>query len=844
MPDSIPRKEVDLKEDPKLISPPILVGPAYACSNRVKVISFIPFATIEIELNGAISATQPVGFPEPNGALIILPAALVGGEVIRARQKTANALSGWSNTIVAISHLQDYPAGPPRPEIAPAPLYECGSRTGVGNLLVGANVWITANGSEVGRVNGCNSPQGVNVTPDYSLNQDVVAQSDLCNDKSPLSKLEITKGYPYPLPVVGFDQVFEGSQQIRITNIANGARVNLRINGNNMGTSACWGGSLLWGLGSPLAAGAVLEATQRLCSSQPPSNPGGTKVEPCGSLPAPIVYPVQVGATSITLASQVWGAIVKVYVNNVKVGQGSGSVIPLTVTIKWNDVILVGQEIGNCKSAFLTRLTPLCVAPLPSFNPAGLNLFPVGWMEYAQGDTKGSVYYPAQADGQNAAFNKRLAQVGKTPIVFMAHGNHDSADPSYLGYDYFQYQLARMGFVAVSVDCNAVNWPNSGGGVANIEARVDLILSSMQFFIDQNNTAGTTFTSKIDFGRTGLMGHSRGGDAVVMLPEVIALPGVVIKAVLPLAPTDFRFYILDADINPRKMDLMTILPAGDGDVWSNDGARFYDRCVPLVFKSQLYVFNTNHNFFNRQWLLDEGAGPARMLRTEHEDILSVYGCTFFRKVLMGHNSLLSFLTWHQLPLGARTDKVHLSFQLKKALTVDDHQQRGGIATNTMGQPTSFASLVAAEFAFTQNDPASFDDSFFGNSIGMVLKYEKQNATFTSNLKPVQDLNKKEVWIRVAEVYTGSDHIDTGFQLGLTDTGGVTIWVDSNAVGTVPDPYPHPSKFKTMLKTLRFPASCFAQNRRFRINQVKAIKIRCNRPAPHPPLAFDDLQIVT
>ena len=165
-------------------------------------------------------------------------------------------------------------------------------------------------------------------------------------------------------------------------------------------------------------------------------------------------------------------------------------------------------------------------------------------------------------------------------------------------------------------------------------------------------------------------------------------------------------------------------------------------------------------------------------------------------------------------------------------------------------PTQWVSLLPLLPWLRQNLPSprmirrALMILFFGNSIGMVIKYEKQNATFTSNLKPVQDLSKKEVWIRVAEVYAGTDHMDTGFQLGLTDTGGVTVWVDSNAVGSVPDPYPHPQKFKTMLKTLRFPAACFAQNRRFRINQVKAIKLRCNRAAPHPPLAFDDLQIVT
>lgn len=98
---------------------------------------------------------------------------------------------------------------------------------------------------------------------------------------------------------------------------------------------------------------ASLEATQRLCPSQPPSPPSVTTSLPRNNLPAPVVYPVQVGATSIILLAPVWGAIVKVYINNTKVGEGIGTIIPLTVAVKWNDTILVGQELGPCKVHFL-----------------------------------------------------------------------------------------------------------------------------------------------------------------------------------------------------------------------------------------------------------------------------------------------------------------------------------------------------------------------------------------------------------------------------------------------------------------------------------------------------------
>jgi len=841
--DRIPRKEVDLKDDRKVISSPVLVGPAYACSKVVKVDGFIPFATIEIEINGVIVTTQVVGFPDPNGALIYLSSPLAPGQVIRARQKSGGATSAWSNSIIVKAHQQDYPAGPPRPVINPAPVYECGSRTGVGNLLVGANVWITANVPEVGRVNGCNDQQGINVSPDYSLNQNVNAQSELCGDKSPLSVTEKTKGYPYPLQAPGFDAVYEGSQQIRITNIANGARVNLKINGINQGTSGCWGGSLLWNLSSPLSAGTTLEATQRLCSGPGPGPSGTTTVQPCSNLPAPSVYPVQIGDTHIVLTAHVWGAIIKVYINNIKVGQGSGSVIQLTQAVKWGDVILVGQELGTCKSNYLALVKPMCVAPPITFDPSFLNLFPVGFMEYNKDDAKGSVYYPAEEDGDSKKFNRRLAELKRTPIIVIAHGNHSPADPSYLGYDYFQQQLARMGFIAVSVDCNATN--GAGGGVANIEARVDLIIQSIRLFQNFDTSAGNIFQNKIDFSKVGLMGHSRGGDAVVMTPEVIAISGVSIKAVLALAPTDFRAYTGSGNVLPKKFDFMTILPAGDGDVWSNDGARYYDKSKPTEIKSQLYVYYTNHNFFNRQWLFNDGAGPSVMQRFEHEQILSTYGSAFFRTILMGHSSTMPFLTGHALPAGARVENVHLAAQKSKQITVDDHEQAGGIGTNSMSQATVQNALVAKEYPFSNYVAGTYNTSFFGNTTGMVIKYDKQNATFVSNLKPFQNLKSKEIWIRVSEVYGGSPHNNTGFQLGVTDKNGVTAWVDSNGVGGIPDPYPHPSGEKTMLKTLRFRAICFSQSsRRLSIDQIVKISIRCNRALPHPALAFDDLQIVS
>jgi hypothetical protein len=191
--DEQPRREFDLKDDPKVISPLVLDEPLYQCAAAVTVISFIPHAQLEIEIGGGVVATVTGGFPEPNGQSVSVP-ALVAGQKVRARQKTPTATSAWSPTVAVKDHTKDYPAGPPRPEINPAPVYRCGSRTGVSNLLVGSNVWITADAVQVGGVGGAKAHQGVNVNPDYNLGQHVRAWSELCKDPSPPSEEHIMRG--------------------------------------------------------------------------------------------------------------------------------------------------------------------------------------------------------------------------------------------------------------------------------------------------------------------------------------------------------------------------------------------------------------------------------------------------------------------------------------------------------------------------------------------------------------------------------------------------------------------------------------------------------------------------
>lgn len=845
----VPRDHLQLKEKPGLLSPPYLAQP-YQCATTVTVYGFVPHATLDVEVAGAVVVSQSVGFPEPVGATLALPAPLVAGQIVRARQTLGAAMSDWSAPVKALDHTQAFPAGPPRPVINPAPVYQCGIRTGVGNLLAGANVWITADGTEVGRVDGCNPQQGVNVAPPYGLNRHVRAWSELCKDPSPPSVDEITQKPPSPLPAPAFGTIYAGGEQLAINNIVNGAAVTPLRNGVNLGTRGCWGGTLLVGLSPPFATSDVFTATQRMCPGDPESPPGTGTVSPCASLPAPHIGPVQSGDTRLTITSAALGATIKVWVNGVHVATGSAPVVLLGGTIlKLGDTLHVVQELPGCKGQTALEVKVACVDAPITGNPAALDLFPVGHADYSDGGAvKGSVYYPAEDDGKNQPFNKRLTKLGRTAIVFMAHGNHSPADPSYLGYDYFQAALAKMGIVAVSVDCNALN--GVGSGVGNIEDRADLIIDSIKHFQSLDADITSLFFQRIDFKSLALMGHSRGGDAVVTLPSVIGLPGVKIRGVLALAPTNFRFWFGLSTIAPKGHAFMTILPAGDGDVVDNNGAQFYDQATPAPYKSQLYVHFTNHNFFNRQWLLDDGVGPPRVSRADHERILTAYGCAFFRNVLLGH-ATDGHLLGSEKPGGVLSGHVHLSFSKKAQATVDDHEDGNGIGKNSLSEPTAQSGgLSADEFAFAQAPtggpaPGAFNGSFFGLTTGMVVRPGGASRLFRSSVGTM-DLTKKEIWLRAAEVVAQQGAVPSGasgFQLGVEDENGVTAFVDVDLVGGLPRPYPRPSRTKSMLNTIRFKADCFkVGQRRLSLSKVTALLIACNR-TDERALAFDDLQIV-
>jgi hypothetical protein len=176
--------------------------------------------------------------------------------------------------------------------------------------------------------------------------------------------------------------------------------------------------------------------------------------------------------------------------------------------------------------------------------------------------------------------------------------------------------------------------------------------------------------------------------------------------------------------------------------------------------------------------------------------------------------------------------------------------------NALSQSTQQSGgLTAAEFDFSFTGSATFNQSFFGKTVGMVAQTSSVSGDYKSNLGSPMDFTGKELWVRAAEVYDGTSvpANATGFQIGLEDTSGKIAMVDSNtSIGGLPRPYDRRADdlaiigvdlTKTMLTTFRFPGTCFSNALSgFDITKVTAVHIQLDRNDKRA-LAFDQLQIV-
>ena len=283
-------------------------------------------------------------------------------------------------------------------------------------------------------------------------------------------------------------------------------------------------------------------------------------------------------------------------------------------------------------------------------------------------------------NGQGAAFLEWPCSDGRTPI------------PSYQGYDYVGALLASQGFFVVSISANGVNAVDNNVRDLGALARAELIQKHLDILNGFNTTGGapfgTRFVGKIDLTRVGTMGHSRGGEGVARhFTFNLSLGSPYgVRAVLPLAPTDFNRTLVN------NVPLLVILGYCDGDVSNLQGVHFYDDVRYNVSgdpasKHYVLVMGADHNFFNTVWSPSSGipgsaddwvafipggvsdsfcgtnssTSSGRLTETQQRAVATGFFTAFFRSFVGGETQFIPILTGDAPPPPSVTRNLFVTY---------------------------------------------------------------------------------------------------------------------------------------------------------------------------------------
>lgn len=224
-------------------------------------------------------------------------------------------------------------------------------------------------------------------------------------------------------------------------------------------------------------------------------------------------------------------------------------------------------------------------------------------------------------DAKNAPLNGIIwypEGKGPFPVVICVHGNASPYADSEKGYEYLGELFASKGMVFVSVDNTFLNGATNGEN----DARAYILLKTIEQVLNWNN--GVYLRNRIDSDNIALIGHSRGGEAVVnaaIFNHLKSYPDNAnfkfdfnynIKAIVSIAPVEGQYRPAERKITADYLNHLVIQGAQDGDVFMNQGIRYFNRANPEKDNiiANVLVQGANHAQFNSVWTEKQDPFPS------------------------------------------------------------------------------------------------------------------------------------------------------------------------------------------------------------------------------------------
>jgi hypothetical protein len=315
-----------------------------------------------------------------------------------------------------------------------------------------------------------------------------------------------------------------------------------------------------------------------------------------------------------------------------------------------------------------------------------------------------------------------------------------------------------------------------------------------------------TIAGMIDFNNVGLIGHSRGGEAVVavpgtgLIPKTGTPPQSPIKAIISLAPTDAY-----AKADLKEVPCFFLYGSRDGDVRGfhsdtgrNSAFSLYDRATDNE-KAMAFVYGATHNGFITGNTNDELAALGYKVTNYDKKVIledapqkhiaKAYMNAFLRMTLKGESFWQPLFTGDQKPksLAPASHKgIYMQYQapVDQRKTIDDFETDGNATTHDWQLSTSGGVVdgvlddVDEESLISPHSPHQ--------TRGLSIKWESGNRLIFH----IPDSHRnttayKYISFRIARKLDSKDSLDD-LRVELHDAGRRIVYAKTNNIFLYPD----------------------------------------------------------
>ena len=462
---------------------------------------------------------------------------------------------------------------------------------------------------------------------------------------------------------------------------------------------------------------------------------------------------------------------------------------------------------------------------------------------------------------------------GKLPLIVVSHGNGHN----YQWYDHVGTHMASYGYVVMS------HSNNTGPGVSFAATTT---LSNVDAFLNNLGTiAGGALDGNIDTNNIVWLGHSRGGEGVVIAYDRL-FDGTAssvnytiddIQLVSSIAPVDFLGF---PDTDPHAVNYHLWTGGADNDVWGcascNLCQTFHLHDRAEQFRQSISLHGVGHGDFHDGGGSSVAAGPCLVGRSDTHKIMKGHFFPLVEHYVHGNVPAKDFLTrqWEAFkPIGAPTsgcvvvDLMYRDGDKPGRIVIDDYQTNASTTVSSLGIPVGFTvnGVTEGNMDDGNNDFTNSSDPWNGftvdgfgdDSKGVVFEWNNTDSYYAYLVPGGGPLG---VWktLSFRACQASRDSLTTAalgdltFNVTVVDTSLTFSRINIGAFGGgIEEPYQRTScgsgaGWANEFETIRIPIEAFAYNGSgVDLNKILAVGFEFgpSHGSPQGRIGLDDVEVL-